>query len=74
NLANELLKGPIPGKQLASLAALQRLNMGYNALTGFIPKELSALSNLTFLSLESNQLKGSVPEWLGSRLLKLVNL
>ncbi|CAI5504716.1 unnamed protein product, partial [Closterium sp. Naga37s-1] len=74
NLANELLKGPIPGKQLAALAGLQRLGMGYNALTGPIPKELSALSNLTVLSLEGNQLKGPVPEWLGSRLLKLVNV
>ncbi|GJP66106.1 hypothetical protein CLOP_g23025 [Closterium sp. NIES-67] len=74
NLANELLKGPIPGRQLAQLDALERLNLGYNTLTGPIPQEIGSLNKLTFLSLEANQLEGSIPDWMGAYLSQLVEI
>ncbi|CAI5484142.1 unnamed protein product [Closterium sp. Yama58-4] len=74
NLANELLKGPIPGRQLAQLDALERLNMGYNSLTGPIPKDLGALNGLTFLSFEANQLEGPIPDWMAPLLSRLVEI
>ncbi|MDE2991715.1 MAG: fibronectin type III domain-containing protein [Chloroflexota bacterium] len=58
------LNGTIP-VGLASLSALQRLNLTANALTGSIPRELGDLTNLTDLLLSNNQLRGSIPPELG---------
>ncbi|CAI5957097.1 unnamed protein product [Closterium sp. NIES-65] len=74
NLANELLKGPIPGRQLAQLDALERLNLGYNSLTGPIPKDLGSLNGLTFLSFEANQLEGPIPDWMAPLLSRLIEI
>ena len=42
------------------------LNLGSNALTGPIPREIGNLSNLTFLGLHDNGLTGPIPAWLGT--------
>eukprot|EP01043_Picozoa_sp_COSAG02_P049265 COSAG02_NODE_4929_length_4821_cov_7.778060_4_plen_66_part_00 len=43
------------------VAALRRLHLGFNSLTGGIPAELGKLDALEFLDLQSNQLSGTVP-------------
>ncbi len=45
---------------------VQRLNLGYNDLTGEIPPELGNLANLTRLYLYNNNLTGEIPPELGN--------
>ena len=38
------------------------MKLGYNMLSGSIPKELGQLASLQKLSLHNNQLSGSIPK------------
>ncbi|CAH9053455.1 unnamed protein product [Cuscuta europaea] len=53
------LHGPIPGKAMARLDALQTLRLENNSLTGPIPPALP--KTLTRLNLSDNHLSGSIP-------------
>ena len=69
-LSNNELRGPLPPDALGSLANLERLDLGWNELTGPIPTSLGRLSNLRSLYLSGNELTGRIPDALGN----LVNL
>ena len=59
------LSGTIP-PELAALANLTLLDLGWNELSGYIPPELGRLANLTRLDLGWNELSGPIPPELGS--------
>jgi hypothetical protein len=52
---------------------IRDISLGYNQLTGILPRELGNLSHLHVLGLSTNQLHGLVPEELGN-LLELISL
>lgn len=54
------LSGTIP-PELASLASLESLDLGYNRLSGPIPPELGSLASLRGLNLRDNRLSGTIP-------------
>ena len=66
------LTGGIPS-ELASLWALESLDLSNNRFEGAIPIEFGSLSRLASLDLSRNRLSGGVPEDLGD-LLELVSL
>jgi len=49
---------------------VKEIKLGFNKLSGEIPKEIGKLINLEYLSLNNNQLTGEIPKEIG----KLVNL
>ena len=69
---SQKLTGSIP-VELASLWALESLNLSNNRFEGAIPIELGSLSRLVSLDLSLNRLSGEVPEDLGD-LLELATL
>ena len=52
--------------EVYSVEDTDRLDLGYNQLTGSIPPEIGNLTNLTYLNLRSNQLTGSIPPEIGN--------
>lgn len=58
------LRGSLP-TALASLSALQQLNLRGNALTGAIPPGLGSLPSLTLMDLSGNGLGSTLPAALG---------
>ncbi|KAI5669849.1 hypothetical protein M9H77_19702 [Catharanthus roseus] len=59
-MQNNFFTGRIPLK-LASLKAIEVLDLSQNKLTGEIPKDLERLQNLNYLNLTYNNLEGEVP-------------
>ena len=59
-LSENNLRGEIP-TELAQLANLEILELGWNQLTGTIPPELGQLASLTRINLPYNQFTGTIP-------------
>ncbi|KAL6143124.1 hypothetical protein ACLB2K_053820 [Fragaria x ananassa] len=47
-------------------SSLERLDLGYNSLTGNLPSSLGLLKNLRYLTLWYNSFQGSIPESVGN--------
>ncbi|RRT46102.1 hypothetical protein B296_00046246, partial [Ensete ventricosum] len=60
------LIGSIPAATVGNLSALRVLSLRYNALSGSLPPDLSAVSELRNLYLQENRFSGEIPPALGS--------
>ncbi|THU57285.1 hypothetical protein C4D60_Mb03t01910 [Musa balbisiana] len=67
------LIGSIPAATVGNLSALRVLSLRYNALSGALPPDLSAVSEFRNLYLQENRFSGEIPPALGS-LKNLVHL
>ncbi|KAM5579371.1 receptor-like protein EIX1 [Rosa sericea] len=47
-------------------SSLERLDLGFNSLTGNLPNSLGLLKNLRYLTLRYNSFQGSIPESIGN--------
>ena len=63
NLQDKGLQGQIPLDEAlwTNLSTLQNFNVANNALTGFVPPQMSVLKDLEYLSVGSNQLESVLP-------------
>jgi len=66
SVANNRLRGTIPGMLGTSANKLWRVNLGNNLFTGSLPSELGLLRQLETLDVSSNQLTAELPGQLGS--------
>ncbi|KAL2505356.1 disease resistance family protein/LRR family protein [Abeliophyllum distichum] len=58
----------IDGLSECSNNRLETLDLGYNKMTGNLPKSLGSLKNLQYLILWRNSFRGSIPETIGNLL------
>jgi hypothetical protein len=75
NFYKQGLAGPLSAlvTSLVELTGMVHINLGYNQLTGRIPREIGSLSSLIELGLDGNQLTGPAPPELAN-LRSLVSL
>ena len=72
NLPKASLQDNLNNFSFSSFPNLVRLNLSYNALSGTIRPNISALSRLSFLDLSDNKLSGTIPGEIGNMTDKLL--
>eukprot|EP01038_Epipyxis_sp_PR26KG_P012790 gene12790-17147_t len=73
-LQNLNLTGSLSNVSIEHLPELNKIDAGYNSLTGSLPSGIFNLTNLNVLDLKNNHLTGSIPQVPLPRYLKTLNL
>ena len=74
NMERNYLEGTLPSS-LGLLNGLRMLQLGFNAISGSIPLELTNLTEAQVIHVQSNHLEGSIPEDFGTlQALRYLNL